>query len=136
MKRLIALLVFSVLLLTNVVYAATVYYWPTAYPLKNSDSSTMSQDLDKVHLWDGWLPSVYYGQTFQRDEKLQLGGWGDEYRIFVKFDIEGLPKNPDLMALYLKSYARGDSSTTTPFALCKVGGSWDLSLTWNTNHLS
>lgn len=132
MKRSIVLLAVLMLLFPRVVYASTVYYWPTTYPLKNSDGATMSQGLDKVHLWDGWLPSVYYGQTFQRDDKLQVGGWGDQYRTFAKFDIEGLPQNPDLMALYLKSYARGDSSTTTPFALCKVGSYWDLSLTWNT----
>jgi Peptidase family M23 len=132
MKRLIALLVTALLFSTQIVYAATVYYWSTAYPLKNNDKSTMSQDIDKVHLWDGWLSSINYGQQFIRDTQLQVGGWSNQYRTFIKFDIEGLPKNPDLMALYIKSYARGDSSTTTPFAICKVGSSWNLSLTWNT----
>lgn len=112
--------------------AVTVYYWPTAYPLKKYDGSTMPQDINIVHLWDGWLPSVFYGQTFQRDNQLQVGGWGDEYRTFIKFDITGLPQNPDLMVMYLKSFPRGDSSTTTPLALCKVGSSWNLSMTWNT----
>lgn len=130
MKRLLALLAMFSFLFIQTAHAATVYYWSTAYPLKNSDGTTMSQDLNKVHLWDGWLPSVYYGQMFQRDNQLQVGGWGDQYRTFIKFDITGLPQSPDLMALYLHLYAVGGSST--PFALCKAGSSWDLSLTWNT----
>lgn len=137
MKRLLVLLAVLGFLFIDGAHAATVYYWSTPYPLWKYGSTPqnplpMSQDLDKVHLWDGWLPSVYYGQQFIRDTQLQVGGWGDQYRTFIKFDIEGLPQSPDLMALYVKSYARGDSSTTTPFALCKVGSSWNLSLTWNT----
>jgi len=133
MKRLLALFaILSFLFFHTTAHAVTVYYQPTPYPLKKYDDTAMPQNLDIVHLWDGWLPSEFYGQQFIRDDKLQLGGWGDEYRIFMKFDIAGLPYSPDQMVLYLKSYDRGDSSTTTPFALCKVGSSWDLSLTWNT----
>ena len=132
MKRFSFLLYFSMVLFTQMASAAVTYYWSTEYPLKNSNGSAMSQDIEKVHLWDGWLPSVYYGQKFTRNDSLQLGGWGDQYRIFMKFDIKGLPTSPDSVALYLKSYDRGDSSTTTPIAFCKVGSSWNLSLTWNT----
>src|ERR1039458_8275240 len=44
------------------------------------------------HLWDGWITSVYYGKVLIRDDKLQVGGWGDEYRTYLKFDTTGLPK--------------------------------------------
>lgn len=91
----------------------------------------MPQNLNIVHLWDGWLPSYYYGQAFQRDDKLQIGGWGDTYETWAKFDIEGLPVNPTQAIFWVKSYPRGDGSTTTPLAFCKVGGFWDLSLTWS-----
>ncbi|MDD2935097.1 MAG: peptidoglycan DD-metalloendopeptidase family protein [Candidatus Pacebacteria bacterium] len=113
-------------------FAVIVNYQPTPYPLLDKNGNTMSQDLDKVHLWDGWLPSYYYNQEFTRDDKLQLGGWGDQYRIYVKFDIEGLPYDPDDVIMFMKSFDRGDSSTTTPFAFCQASSSWDLSLTWNT----
>ncbi len=113
------------------VHAVTVYHYPTPYPLKNSDGSTMSQEIDKVHMWDGWLNNSY-NQTLVRDDKLQVGGWGDVYRSYIKFDVEGLPENPALMAMYLPSFDRGDSSTTMPFAMCKNGSSWDLTLTWGT----
>jgi hypothetical protein len=132
MKRVNLLIIVIAFVISQVANAASTYYWPTPYPLKNSDGSKMSQDLDKVHIWDGWLPSVYYDRKLIRDSKLQLGGLGDQYRIFVKFDLEGLPKNPDMVALFLKSYYPGNSSTGTPLGICKIGSSWNLSMTWET----
>lgn len=118
-----------------------VYYQPTWFPLyrcydpndlSRCPGGSMPQDLEKVHLWDGWLPSYYYGQAFQRDDRLQVGGWGDVYRTYIKFDLTGLPQNPTVAGLILRSYPRGDGSTTTPFAFCKVGSSWNLSMLWST----
>lgn len=91
----------------------------------------MSQGLEKIHLWDGWLPSYYYDQAFQRDNSLQIGGWGDVYRTYIKFDLTGLPESPTVAGLILRSYSKGDGSTTTPFAFCKVSSSWDLSMLWS-----
>jgi hypothetical protein len=113
-------------------HAVTVYYQPTPYPLKKADGTAMPQSINIVHAWTGWLPSYYYGQTFQRDSKLQVGGWGDEYRTFIKLDLTGLPQSVDLAYFWLMPYARGDSSTPIPYAACLETGSWDLSLTWNT----
>jgi len=133
MKRLIFLsLILLGITFSQHVFASTVNYQPTPYPLLDKNGDSMSQDLDKVPLWDGWLPSYYYNQEFTRDDKLQLGGWGDQYRIYVKFDIEGLPYDPDDVIMFMKSFDRGDSSTATPFAFCQASSSWDLSLTWNT----
>lgn len=112
--------------------AVTVYYQPTPYPLKKADGTAMLQDINIVHAWTGWLPSYYYGQTFQRDSKLQVGGWGDQYRTFVKLDLTGLPQSVDQALMYLMPYSRGDSSTPIPYAVCLATSSWDLSLTWNT----
>lgn len=112
--------------------AVTVWYQPTPFPLKKMDGTTMPQDINIVHAWTGWLPSVYYGQTFQRDFSLQVGGWGDEYRAFIKLDLTGLPQSVDQAAMYLMPYPRGDSSTPVMYAVCPVTSSWNLSLTWNT----
>jgi hypothetical protein len=40
-------------------YATTAYYQPTPFPLKKMNGSSMPQDLDKVHIWDGYVGSVY-----------------------------------------------------------------------------
>ncbi|HVS79508.1 MAG TPA: peptidoglycan DD-metalloendopeptidase family protein [Candidatus Paceibacterota bacterium] len=122
---------FCLLVVTQADAQTTAYYQLTPFPLKKSDGSAMPQDLEKIHLWDGWLPSYYYGQTLQRDDKLQMGGWGDVYETYIKFDLNGLPANPSAVTIWFKAYNRGDSSTTTPLAFCKVGGSWNLSLTWS-----
>lgn len=125
-------LLFLVLSFAQFAHAVTVYYQPTPYPLKKADGTAMPQDINIVHAWTGWLPSLYYGQTFQRDSKLQVGGWGDEYRTFVKLDLTGLPKNVDLAYLWLMPYARGDSSTPIQYAACPATSTWGLSLTWNS----
>ena len=133
MKKLIFLsIVLLGVVFSQSAFATSVLYQPTPYPLLDKNGNTMSQNLDKVHLWDGWLPSYYYNQEFVRDSKLELGGWGDLYRIYMKFDLEGLPNNSNSTALYLMPYNRGDSSTTIPVALCQLSSSWDLSMTWNT----
>ncbi len=111
--------------------ADTVYYQPTPYPLMKPDSRPLPQDINIVHLWDGWLGSQYY-TVFYRDDKLQFGGWGDVYRAYVKFDLTGLPKNVTRAIFWFSSYARGDTSTTTPFALCKVTGPWSTTMSWAT----
>ncbi|MHB1316539.1 MAG: DNRLRE domain-containing protein [Minisyncoccota bacterium] len=101
----------------------TVYYQPT--PL----SPNISESLN--HVRSGWLGSSY-NTTLVRDGKLQVGGCGDQYRTYLKFDIDGLPKNADLAVFWLWAYSRGDNSTPVPLAVCKVGTAWDTGLTWNS----
>ena len=128
MKKLFAVFVFLFsILVTPFARAVTVYYQPTPYP-----TTLMSQDITVVHAWDGWLPSVYYGKTLQRDSRLQVGGWGDQYRTYIKFDLAGLPQSVDQALIYLTPYARGDSSTPTSYGVCVVASPWGMSLTWNT----
>lgn len=133
MKKLTA--AFAVVLAVFAVEAwaqITVYYQPTPYPLYKYGGSPMPQDLNIVHLWDGWLPSVYYGKVYMRDNRLQIGGWGDEYRMYMKFDLAGLPSSVSQASLGLYSYPRGDSSTLTGFDVWKPVSDWNLSLTWDT----
>ncbi len=110
--------------LVNAESQVTVYYQPTPYP--NSVDSSIH------HVVDGWLTNVFYNQSFVRDDRLQVGGWGDVYNAYVKFDLEGLPKSVTQAKLWLKSFPRGDQSTTTPFAFAMVAGSWDENMTWTT----
>lgn len=118
MKKLFAAL--ALLFLVQIAHAVTVYYQPTPYPIQNQSGT---------HVWDGWINNSF-NQTFVWDDKLQVGGWGDQYRTYLKFDLTGLPQNTTQAIFWLQSYNRGDGSTTTPFAFCKVGSSWDTSMTW------
>ncbi len=102
MKRLFSALVLCFLLIAQSTHAITVYYQPTPYPLKKMDTTAMLQDIEKVHIWDGWFNSYYPEiQTFQRDDKLQIGGWGDTYTSPIRFDLAGLPRTVDGAYLYL-----------------------------------
>jgi murein DD-endopeptidase MepM/ murein hydrolase activator NlpD len=101
----------------------TANYQPTPYP--------NSVDSDIHHIVDGWLNNSF-NTTFIRDDKLQVGGSGDIYRTYLKFDLEGLPDNVSQVKLWLKTYARGDSSTTTSFVLGRTSSSWDETMTWAT----
>lgn len=91
----------------------------------------MPQALEIVHAWEGWLSFNYYNQAFQRTNTLQMGGApGDQERIYVKFDLTGLPKHVDRALIYLMPYA--SQYTTVPFGVCQNTSSWDLSMTWST----
>jgi murein DD-endopeptidase MepM/ murein hydrolase activator NlpD len=113
------------------------YYQPTPYG---------SGTLHGTHLLDGWLPSVFDGQTFQNvDGVLQIGGFGDIYRTYVQFDLAGLPYNVADATLELYSYSRGDNSTLVAFDVRSPNNAWAASdsnrylsttMTWNTQPLS
>ncbi|MHB8652206.1 MAG: DNRLRE domain-containing protein [Minisyncoccota bacterium] len=111
--------------------AVTVWYQPTPYPLKDGNGVTMEQSIGVVHIHDGWLNSYYSSiKTFQRDEKLKVGGWGDVYRSYINMDLTGLPKDPTNVALWLRFYPSG--SATTPFQFCIPNSAWDTTVTWDT----
>lgn len=119
------------------VQAVTAWYQPTPYPLKrcagtsSCPGGTMPQDLEKVHIHDGWLNNFYPAiMTFQRDEKLRLGGWGDLYRTYFKIDLDGLPSNVTQAAIWLMPYASGGTPIDVNFYL--VTGTWDTGMTWST----
>jgi murein DD-endopeptidase MepM/ murein hydrolase activator NlpD len=108
----------------------TVNYQPTPYP---------SSIINGVHILDGWLPSMYYGKTFQKDDKLQIGGWGDNYRAYLQFDLKGLPRNVSEATLMLYAYSPGGTSTKVNFNIQSPNTSWidpsgklTTSMTWVT----
>lgn len=115
-----------VLFLSNILSAraqTTVTYHPTPYP--------NSVDSDIHHVIDGWLNNSS-STSFVRDAKLQVGGSGDIYRTYLKLDLEGLPDNVSQVKLWLKTFPRGDSSSTTSFSLGRVSSSWTENMTWAT----
>jgi len=111
----------------------TVKYQPNRYPEKKKDGTPMPQNLEIIHLWDGWIANNYPTRRLVRDDKLLVGGWGDNYRTYIRFDAEGLPYDVDYAALGLYSYCPLDGSTLVGFDMWKPTTNWRLfSMTWDT----
>ncbi|HEX8947089.1 MAG TPA: DNRLRE domain-containing protein [Candidatus Paceibacterota bacterium] len=70
-----------------------------------------------------WLSSVY-NQTAVDDDKLQVGGWGDEYRMFIQFDLTSLPQTATSAVMWLYAYPRGDSSSPVDMPLYLLTTPW------------
>jgi hypothetical protein len=87
----------------------TVVYRPTHFDEANTTLE------GGRHVWDGWLPSVFYSRAFQLDEKYRVGGWGDTYETFIKFDLVGLPRYVSKAQLWLR--ARPQSGSSTPVSM-------------------
>ena len=58
---------------------------------------------------DVWYGNVYY-KTGIYDEKLMVGGWGDEYDTLIRFNLSGLPQVADQVILWLWGDPQSDSS--------------------------
>lgn len=100
--------------------AVTAYYQPTPYP--------SAVPLQYHHIWDGWISSVFPSiKTFQKDDRLQIGGWGDTYRTYVRFDTVGLPQNVSRATLRFMPYVQ--AGTMPNIRLYHVDGTWDAATT-------
>lgn len=124
MKKITGIIAFALILTAASVQAITVYYQPTPYPL--------TIPADKQHIVDGWITNVYYDKKFMQDDKLQIGGWGDTYLSYLKFDLTGLPQNVSQAIFWIMPSATPSSKILTPFAVCPVTTFWDNNMTWST----
>lgn len=87
--------------------------------------------------WMAGCPVSITEKSFQRDDKLQVGGWGDTYRTYIQFDLTGLPARVSSARLKLHAFAKGDGSTLTAFDVWNPGSDWatsslTTSMTWDT----
>ncbi len=123
MKAMIAIVAFAASLSAQAPSTTTAWYQPTPYDVAIPTGIQ--------HVWDGWLPSVYYGKVLIRDDKMQVGGYADEYRSYLKFDTTGLPKTVTRAVLNLMPFSRGDDSTPVTAKISKVTSNWTPSLTWD-----
>lgn len=87
---------------------------------------------------DGWFSNIFE-PTFQRNQILQIGGWGDQYRTYLQFDLKGLPVAPTIASLELYGIVRGsapglegDHSTPVYYNLFSVEQPWSASITWSS----
>ena len=115
-----------ILLVLAVIPAAaqtvTAWYQPTPYAAGRPGS----------HVTDGSITNVYFGQRFTTEDNLQVGGWGDIYRMYLKFDTTGLPKNVTMAALWMMPISKGDASTPVGTHVYQPAADWSTSMAWST----
>src|SRR5512143_1464945 len=104
---------------TPLAHAATVYYQPTPYPADKTNG---------VHIWDGWLGNKY-NTAFTQDAHLQMGGWGDVYLTYIKFDTKGLPANVSQATVWLMPYSLTNPTNVNFY---NVSDAWNTGMTWST----
>ncbi len=75
---------------------------------------------------DVWFSSSYNPDGVD-DDKLQVGGWSDEYRSLIRFNLNCLPDVADSAYLYLYAYPRGDSSVPVSMNVYLLTSQWDES---------
>lgn len=110
--------------------AITAWYQPTPYPSLKADGTAMPQDIGIVHVWDGWLNNSY-NQTLVRDDKLQIGGWGDYYTSPLRFDLTGLPATVDSAVLYLWALPSG-AANPSQVSIFPITSAWNpVTLGWS-----
>ncbi len=81
---------------------------------------------------DMWYSNVYH-RSGVHDEKLQVGGWGDQYQTLLRFNLGGMPQVADLAVLWLWGFPRGDSSTPTWIQWFSVTSQWQsATVGWDT----
>ena len=81
---------------------------------------------------DMWYSNVYH-RSGVHDEKLQVGGWGDQYQTLLRFNLGGMPQVADLAILWLWGFPRGDASTPTWIQWFSVTSQWQsATVGWDT----
>lgn len=123
MKKFFTALALAFFVFVQFAHAVTVYYQPTPYPALKADGTNMPQAINIVHVWDGWFNNSY-NQTFVQDDKLQIGGWGDNYVSLIKFDLTGLPSTTDSADLYLWALPSG-AAGPSQVSLWPITSVWD-----------
>ncbi|MHB1163269.1 MAG: peptidoglycan DD-metalloendopeptidase family protein [Minisyncoccota bacterium] len=140
-KLFAALALLFCVLVTQSAQAVTVWYQPAPYPVKQADGTSMPTDITIRHFWEGWVavdgnsvPIQQNGTTLQQPNSqnswLYVGGNGNQYLTFMKFDLTGLPKQVDSAVFYLDPGAVSSPWTSTPYGVCPVLGPWNGISSW------
>ena len=117
-------------------FAVTVWYQPTPFPAVKADGVTPinKDDVTVVHALAGTTSTSHSTQVITATAGANTVGGisaSDQYWMFVKFDLTGLPQTVDKALLYLMPH---DLSLYTPTSVgaCLVTGAWNSSTTWNS----
>jgi murein DD-endopeptidase MepM/ murein hydrolase activator NlpD len=80
-----------------------------------------------------WYSSYYdYGSNhIVDDQKLRVGGWGDWYYTFIKFDLGCLPKQATNVWLSMMPYDPLDGSSMVDTHMYRVTDPWEETSGWS-----
>jgi uncharacterized protein YjdB len=83
---------------------------------------------------DVWITSIYdYDDDYGVDnEKLWIGGWGDQYWSLLRFDVSQLPAGVTSAKIQLFCYDDGDGYPNVSMHLDRVTEPWDEETGWHT----
>ncbi|OGN29923.1 MAG: hypothetical protein A3A33_01205 [Candidatus Yanofskybacteria bacterium RIFCSPLOWO2_01_FULL_49_25] len=98
---------------------------------KNPEIISYHPSPDRIK--DMFYSSVFdYGSGHIIDnQKLRVGGWGDEYWTLIQFDLSGLPKHADEVTLFLTLY--DEEGTSTGMDISAITTPWDETHGWYIN---
>ena len=86
-------------------------------PLPPSNFDTLYIPLADVGMIDTYRRSSLPQSSWGDEQEVIVGGWGDSYTAFFRFDIEGLPTKEagDIIELQLYNMSRGENQKPTAF---------------------
>lgn len=73
---------------------------------------------------DTWIGDTY-STSAQFDARDRIGGWGDNYYTFLRFDLSGLPLVATRAVVW--RYTINEGGTTTPVEWYSIGSQWQAS---------
>ena len=119
------------------------YIYPAKFPASYCDpitflanASCTSKIQSPLVTRDIWTTSVYSYAAGGggpggglHDDRLIVGGWGDEYRSLIQFDLNGQPKAATSVILRLFNIStNAGSNGPTPMYLYRITSSWDWTI--------
>jgi murein DD-endopeptidase MepM/ murein hydrolase activator NlpD len=80
----------------------------------------------RADIW--WSSNYSYGSPTHtiNDDKLQVGGWGDNYYTYIRFDLSATPPNASSAQIWLYCYPKSGASNTD-MNIRRVDGPWNES---------
>ncbi len=118
---------------TNPTNSGSVNTTPATNPggtTTNANSTTSTITLSANSSSFAWTTSVYsYTPNVARsgavDEKIRLGGWGDTYQGYLKFELTGI--TAPVQSAKLRLFVLPDENQTTPFRIMRITNAWSAS---------
>lgn len=82
---------------------------------------------------DAFVSSVFH-HNGDDGQELLIGGWGDQYWSFLRFDLRGLPKQADLVYLDLAPKPPGGTATPLPMDVWQLSTPWAEPPSWDGDY--
>lgn len=95
-------------------------------------AADMIRNLDTINGYDGYTSNIYTPQ-FQDNASVRVGGWGDWYVGFTRFDVSSLPSSVESVNLWYWVSNSGGNSTTVSMNMYGLASSFGPNQYWLNN---